>query len=238
MSLFCTLALVGLPAPPAAADAAPELLTTVYSVTDLVGDGDDALGELAERVVAGTDRESWATFGGPGVMRPSAKHAALIVRQTRANHEAVVDVLTGWRRAPKQVHTTLVILELSAGTVLPAPPVGGGPVIVTDGAAFVRSAERDGGRVLSKPTVALLAGQVGTVIAAGDAGRGVACRYRPEVDGDAVRLALAAAFDGADAPAPAGGGVRVPAGSSAVYRFAGTGGMTRVIVATPAVIED
>ena len=236
MSLLCTLVLAGFP--PAAADAPDpsDLYSEAYPVADLLGGGADDFGELADRVIAATGRENWATFGGPGTIRPAGETADLVVRQTTANHEAVVAALGAWRRV--SILTELVVLELPAGAPLPAPPADGGPVVVTDGPAFVRSAVAAGAVVLSRPTMVILAGQEGTVVVSGESGRGVACRYRPEVGDDGVRLALAAAFDGADAPAPAGDGVRVRAGASAVYRFVGADGPTRVIVATPGVSKN
>ena len=97
MSLLCALALAA-PAPPAAPAAAeaPVLYATAYNVADLAAGGE--IGALGARLAEATGRGNWATFGGPGTMRPSDRTASLVVRQTAANHARIVAVLTAWRR--------------------------------------------------------------------------------------------------------------------------------------------
>ena len=195
---------------------------------------------LGERLVAATGRDRWATFGGPGVMRVSAKTDALVVRQTRENHAAIVDVLTRWRT---ETRTGILVVEFpaaaGAAALLKAAGVAGPtPAVVTDAAAAKRAlrvaTETTGARLLAGPIMVTGAGRE-TSFRAGVAGGGVACRLRADADGDAVRLTFAAGFGGADAPAwPA---IRVPAGGAAVYRHDAPGGAVRVALVTPAVVR-
>ena len=243
MSLIAALALVALPPAetPAAAPADEVLYTAAYNVSDLLGDGDDAIGELADRIVAAATRDSWATFGGRGVIRPSAVTESLVVRQTRVNHEAIVDALTRWRDVPTQIKVGLMILEAPAdGAAAALKSVVGvaepASVVLPDAAGLLdRLTERAGARVVSRPVAVALAGQH-VFFGAGDGRRGVACLTRAVADGDATVLTVSAAFDGAAPPPLAEGGVRVPAGGSVVYRFDAADGTVRLAVVTPTVL--
>ena len=246
MSLIAAFALVALPPAdaPAAAPADGVIYTVPYNISDLLGEGGDGWDELADRVVAAVDRDSWATFGGRGVIRPSAVTESLVVRQTRAGHEAIVAALTRWRDVPTQIQTELLLIELpaeaDATAFLKAAGVGeSAPAVLPDAAAVAGLvdglADQAGYRVLSRPVMAMLSGQE-LFFGAGDGREGVACRVRATADGDAVKLAVSAAFDGADAPPLAGDGVRAPAGGSAVYRLAAADGTVRLVVLTPTVL--
>lgn len=245
MSFLCTLALAGLPVAPApAAEPAETVLTNVYPVADLLRDGDDPFGTLGDRLVAVIGRDAWATFGGPGTMRVSTTTESLVVRQTRANHQAIVDVLTDWRSVRRQIMTAFTLIELPAGgdadellRSLGVDPAG--PPVPADAAAVtgLKRAAQDHPRfnIRSAPKVTAFAGQDATIGIAADGGDGTAFRVVAETAGDAVRLTLSAAAGGVVPRAERS--VRVPAGASVITASPADDGATLLIVATPELLD-
>ena len=221
MSLIAALALVALPPAetPAAAPADEVVYTLAYNVSDLLGGGDGAIGELADRVVAAADRDSWATFGGRGVIRPSAVTESLVVRQTRAGHEAIVDALTAWRRMRRQATVAIHLIEVPADAsfVPPAVDAAGRAVLTGEARRNLLAAAQADARVnlLFNPKMIVFPGREASISSGGNGSPGVAVRILAGVeDAEAGVITLAVAHaEGVSAPPP-GPGLPVPAGGA------------------------
>ena len=268
MSCLCTLLLAGAVAadgPPPA--ERPTVMTMAYPVTDLTAGNAAALGALADELVAETGRENWATFGGPGTVRVHDATGALVVRQTRANHERIAVFLTAERAASTQLETGLWVIELPAGRTAADWGAVPGLGAAADGAdAFVlpetvghkfaeTATNRLGGRLLSNPRLIVLSGREATV--QGGEVAGFAAGLSPAVEklGE-TKIAYSVRFrcvptrtppggvsmtltaaSGGEATAPAGPGAVVPAGGTFVRIHTDPDGRTLLVVASPAAVE-
>ena len=250
------------PAPHGAApDEAAALLFETYAVGDLTGGDADALRTLAEAIVLETGRDRWATFGGPGVVWPNAATDRLIVLQTRANHERIVGFLTARRAAPvpappvpapradprdvvpPQIDTSMLLIEIPNAPAPPAlraaldlPPANGMTVFADEAAVdrlLAAAAKRYGVRVLSRPRVATLSGQEGTIQTGGAASGVMTVKYTGTIEGDAVRVRAAAALGAGTSISLLTGEDLVPAGATALLTNAAPDGPFRLLFLTP-----
>jgi hypothetical protein len=106
------------PAKPCAKGASPAACceshgacrTNVYPVADLLGKGKetslDDLEDLIRVITTGVEPKSWSESGGTGTIDCYYRSWAIVVRQSPAVHEQIVDLLTALRRAKEECEHT------------------------------------------------------------------------------------------------------------------------------------